>query len=72
MKRGDYAELSERLKGAQEEIRRLQEENAIFKEQIDNHKQTEGRLETNHSSLLITAKAEIKRKDELIQELRKE
>lgn len=68
----DYSEIGERLKEAQEEIKRLQKENAIFKEQIDNHRKAEGRLETNHSSLLITAKAELKRKDEQIQELRKE
>lgn len=68
----DYVEIREQLKEAQEVIKRLEEENRHLKTKIGQHEKAEGTLETNHSSLLITAKAEIKRKDEQIHELRKE
>lgn len=71
-KNADYLELEEQLKECQDVIRQLQEDNTQLREQISLHEKTTGTLETNHSSLLITAKAEIKRKDEQIHELRKE
>lgn len=68
----DFLELQKKFQEAEEEIRRLQAENESLKEQIGKHKKIESRLERNGSSLLITAKAEIKRKDDEIHELRKE
>ncbi|XP_055311070.1 TRAF3-interacting protein 1-like [Sitodiplosis mosellana] len=71
-KNADYSEIREKLTEAQEVIKRLQEENANLKEQIVNHQKVEGTLERNSSSLLITAKAELKRREQEIHELRKE
>ncbi|XP_031627408.1 arginine/serine-rich coiled-coil protein 2 [Contarinia nasturtii] len=71
-KSADYLELHKKFREAEEEIRRLQEENESLKEQIATHQKIEGRLERNGSSLLVTAKAEIKRKDDEIHHLRKE
>lgn len=65
-------ELREKLTEAQEIIRQLQGENVSLKEQIVNHQKAEGTLERNTSSLLITAKAELKRREQEIHELRKE
>lgn len=65
-------EIREQLTEAKETIRKLQEENSRLKEQIVNHQRAEGTLERNNSSLLITAKAELKRKEQEIHDLRKE
>lgn len=65
-------EIREQLMEAKETIRKLHEENARLKEQIVNHQRAEGTLERNSSSLLITAKAELKRKEQEIHDLRKE
>lgn len=64
--------MRQQLSEAQEEIRRLKEENDQLKVQIVNHQKAEGTLERNSSSLLITAKAELKRREHEIHELRKE
>lgn len=71
-KGADYLEIRDQLKEAQEVIRRLQEENENLREQIVEYKKTEGTLEQNASSLLITARAELKRKEQEIRDLRKE